>query len=309
MRVEQRKQYLWACSSGTVRVRITADDGAPEYLVIDVSAGPSAVSYPVTNLFGPITLADEYKTTKILLHKIPAGSFTMGSPADELGHDVLDDETQHTVTLACGFYMGVFEVTQGQYTNVVGGSNSSGYTGAMRPVERVSWDEIRGGTWPTGTLLNTTFMGKLQSKTGLPFDLPTESQWEYACRGGTTGAWNNGTTITNSARDGNMDILGRYIYNQKSNDHEHATAGSYQANNVGLYDMHGNVWEWCLDWHNVYGGTVTNPPGAVTGTSRVLRGGSWNNTATGCRSAYRGYIPPVSTSSVVGFRVSLPTGL
>ena len=293
-------------ASDLVRVRITADNasGPNLYLVVDVSGGPAATNYPVTYLSSQPILNDFYRKTKLLLRKIPAGNFVMGSPMDELGR--YSDENQHTVTLSSNFYMGVFQVTQAQYTNVMGGTNPSYFHGAMRPVEYVSWDMARGGTWPGGTPAAGTFMDKLRSRTGLAFDLPTEAQWEYACRAGTTGAWHNGTTITNTTSDGNLAILGRYYYDGGGST-EHTTVGSYLANNWGLYDMHGNVWEWCLDWYaGSYGGDATDPPGPASGSDRVYRGGSWDDFARSCRSAYRGYDHADTTYFTMGFRLSLP---
>jgi formylglycine-generating enzyme required for sulfatase activity len=128
-------------------------------------------------------------------------------------------------------------------------------------------------------------MDKLRKKTGLAFDLPTEAQREYACRAGTTKALHNDTDLMSTTSDTNVDILACYFYNGGSNGH--ATVGSYLPNNWGLYDMHGNIWNWCLDWYDVYGGDVTDPQGPATGTERVRRGGTWNSQAAACRSSYR----------------------
>jgi formylglycine-generating enzyme required for sulfatase activity len=264
-----------------------------QYLVIDVSGGPEATNYPVTYLSSQPVLEDEHKQTKIVLRQIPAGSFIMGSPSNEIARG--SDEQQHTVTLTKAFYMGIYEITQAQYSNVMGNNPSTFKQGThtpRRPVENVSWNIVRGGTWPGGSPAGTTFMGKLRSKTGLAFDLPTEAQWEYACRAGTTGAWNNGTTITNGMSDGNLDMLGRYRNNGgyttsvvDQTYYNTAEVGSYQVNNCGLYDMHGNVMEWCLDWYGNYTGDATDPNGPVSGSGRILRGGSRYNTAKNGRSA------------------------
>ena len=300
-------------TSGTARVKVSSDEG--ECLVVDVSDGRSATKCPVTRLSCPPVLNDEYKTTKILLRKIPAGSFTMGSPTNELGRDTIEGP-QHTVTLSSNFYMGVFEITQGQYLNVMGANPSSycqGAHGPKRPVDSVSWNMVRGGTWPGGTPGGGTFMDVLRAKTGLPFDLPTEAQWEYACRAGTTNALNNDTNLISTGQDPNMDILGRYLYNggdgwTNREIGAHTTVGSYQVNNWGLYDMHGNVWEWCLDWYGDYGGDVTDPSGAATSFYRMFRGGGWCREACSCRSAVRGSYVPIHTYYDLGFRLSLPTG-
>jgi formylglycine-generating enzyme required for sulfatase activity len=295
-----------------------------DYLVVDLSGGPSASSYPVSYLSavpgGGWT--DEHKTTKLVLRKIPATApnFMMGSPANELGRN--SGETQHAVTLTKGFYLGVFEVTQRQWELVTGNkpsyfNNASYY--AARPVEQVSYYDIRENpansaispNWPaTNAVHARSFMGRLRAKTGLSaFDLPTESQWEYACRVGTSTALNSGYNLTNMSSDARMAEVGRYYYNNGSGytqggDTSVGTAkvGSYLPNAWGLYDMHGNVWEWCLDWYGTYPGTVSDPKGAASGTYRVNRGGCWGDLAYVCRSAIRHIRYPDYRNFSDGFR-------
>ena len=167
--------------------------------------------------------------------------------------------------------------------------------------------------WPNNSAVNaTSFMGKLRAKTGLStFDLPTESQWEYACRAVTTTALNTGHNLTSGSSDPRMDVAGRYWYNGGSGyslscptSAGTAEAGSYLPNAWGLYDMHGNVWEWCLDWYGTYPGTVTDPEGAASGSYRMRRGGSWNSEAYVCRSAYRNGNGPDYRNLVIGFRAA-----
>ena len=314
--------------SQNVRATVTADDGRVDtslYMVVDLSGGTSASSYPVTYLTAVPSggWTDTYKTTKLVMRKIPAGTFTMGSPSGELGRD--SDETQHAVTLTKAFYIGVFEITQRQWELVMGNKpsyfNNATYY-ATRPVEQVSYYDIRENpansddsavNWPANSAVNAaSFMGKLRSKTGLAtFDLPTESQWEYACRAGTTTALNSGKNLTSTGQDANMAEVGRYWYNGGSGYSQScapsagtATVGSYLPNAWGLYDMHGNVLEWCLDWYGAYPGTTSDPAGAASGSLRVLRGGSWCSYANYCRSAFRGSNIPFIRYYSIGFRAA-----
>ena len=306
-----------------LRVEITATD--PVYLVIDLSAGSTATSYPVAYLWAiPVGgWTAEHKTTKLVLRRLPKTnpSFTMGSPLGELGREI--NETQHEVTLTQEFYIGVFELTQKQWERVMGFWPSYFRNASVRdarPVEMVSYDDIRGTSsgagWPANSAVDAgSFMGKLRQKTGLTtLDLPTESQWEYACRAGTTTALNNGTNLTSTSQDANLALVGRYYYNSGSGSYSVASglaqgtaaAGTYLANAWGLYDLHGNVYEWCLDYYQTTDpGTVSDPPGAASGSDRVRRGGgSWFGIAASCRSANCDGYPPSNRSSVIGCRVA-----
>jgi hypothetical protein len=281
----------------------------PTYLVIDLSGGASATSYPVTTLAAPPAggWTDEYKTTKLVLRVIEAGSYKMNG--------------SYYVTISQPFYMGVFEVTQKQYA-LVEGYNPANYTyrGDARPVEDVSWSMIRGNSsrhnWPSVTTVDAdSFMGKLRAKTGLSLDLPTEAQWEYACRAGTTSKYNDGGNT-----EANLKKLGRYEGNQndgRGGCSQHTKVGSYSPNAWGLYDMHGNVWEWCLDWDGSWDGdsglsSGTDPKGQPSGEERVLRGGSWFYSASFCTSLYRFQVLPSAMKlddSEYGFRLACPAGL
>jgi len=286
----------------------------PLYLLIDLSVGTAATSYPVSYLSADPSggWTDEHKTTKLVLRRIPAGTFAMGSPSDEVGRS--RGETQHTVTLTEDFYMGVFELTQKQWELVMGDTPSQ-YKSDKYPVEKVSYNDIRGSSsgagWPAnGHVDATSFMGKLRQRTGLAeLDLPTEAQWEYACRAGTIRAYNDQTKnsgegsdclTTGSGTDANLEPLG--VYGANDPGHE-ANVGTKQANTWGLYDMHGNVYEWCLDWHGTYPGTVTDPAGASSGSYRVWRGGYRGSYARYCRSAFRNGLVPNARSVSLGFRV------
>ena len=235
---------------------------------------------------------------------------------------------KYEVTLTKSFYCGVFEVTQKQY-ELVTGSNPSKFKGDMRPVEKLSWNMIRGDSsnynWPTSKNVDpNSFMGKIQAHTGLSFDLPTEAQWEYACRAGTMSKYNNGGDT-----EADLKKLGRFILNQKERGwkesdadfarHEpdgkggfgygHTVVGSYVPNAWGLYDMHGNVWEWCLDWRGHLSGGVTDPQGSPSDSRREQRGGGWFCFARECASSYRSDRSPSFEDGNFGFRLCMSVHL
>ena len=308
-----------------------------KYMVINVSAGSGSTAvYPVTYLHGVpeggFTNAT-YRGDKIALRLIPPGSFVMGSPTTEPGRTAAS-EVQHAVAITKPFYIGVFQITQKQYQKVMN-DNPSQYKGDDgRPVEKAKYnDNIRGTAnktthqydWPwTNEVASTSFMGKLRAKCkewnadtqtydkdieGL-LDLPTEAQWEYACRAGTTTPFNNGVACANiSALGTQLGTLGRYKSNGGSAS-QHAVVGTAGAPNAwGLYDMHGNVCEWCLDWYKEDVQNIENPSvdpvGADSGSTRVIRGGSYNSDPQNCRSASReGADPSAGASSAYrGFRL------
>ena len=250
------------------------------YCVIDLSAGANATSYPVTYLAEPPSggfNVNTYKTTKLVLKRLEAGTFSSN------------------VTLTKPFFCGLFEVTQKQYT-LVTGTNPSNFSGNTLPVEKVTYNAIRGSSkgakWPSSSAVDSSsFMGKLRARTGLDFDLPTEAQWEYACRAGTTTTYSYG----NSAN-------GNYMWYSSNSSSKTHPVGSKSANPWGLYDMHGNVWEWCLDWYGTlaYG---TDPKGSSSGSNRALRGGGWGHDADRCASSYRYGCTPSLGDSDFGFRL------
>ena len=225
---------------------------------------------------------------------IPAGEFEMGSPLDELKRD--KDESQHRIKLTKPFYMGKFEVTQLQYRMIMG-DNPSKFGGDNLPVDNVNWYEA------------CRFLKKLSDKTGMKFRLPTEAEWEYACRAGTTTAFNTGTTIDSDFA--NYDATAPYADGIIGKELKRTCkVGSYAPNAFGLYDMHGNVWEWCSDIYdkNYYKVTpLTDPKGPQDqqGGDRVIRGGAWNEKAYKCRSADRNNRGPKANQPIIGFRVVL----
>ena len=273
------------------------------YCVIDLSAGADAASYPVTYMDVPPAGGfnqDQYKTTKLVLRRIEPGTVRMTGETQSYG-----DVPMYTMTLTKPFYIGLFEVTQKQF-ELVTGSNPSMYAGDMRPVDNVSWNLIRGDSsvynWPRSSVVDPdTFMGKIQIKTGLNFDLPTEAQWEYACRADTTSKYNDGSDTS-----ANWSSLGRYSGNKtdgKGGFAEHTVVGMYQPNNWGLYDMHGNVNEWCLDWYAKLTRDAIDPTGPQSGDYRVFRGGGWSSNIYPSYS--RSAIPPTGIGDTRGFRLSL----
>jgi formylglycine-generating enzyme required for sulfatase activity len=321
----------------TAKARVTAwsVDAPPLYCAVDVTEGTSAQTYPVyyyvsaEGVPGGVT-NDLYKSVLILMRRIgPTGGegFLMGSPSNETGRNGAR-ETQVRTWLTKGYYVGVYQVTQSQWQQVMGDVRpwpskwSNNEYNLTRPVEQVSYNDIRGSSagagWPADDNVDeNTFIWRLRSKAGLAgFDLPTEAQWEYACRAGTSGALNDGTmNLTNSSSDARLDLLGRYQYNggkingttdpaqDCTTENATATVGLYAPNDWGLYDMHGNVWEWCLDWFADAMEGGADPDGAVSGSLRVSRGGSWYNTASNCRSAYRNNYDPSNRGSNIGFRL------
>jgi len=228
---------------------------------------------------------------------IQPGTFLMGSPPEEA--DRSDDETQHEVTLTNGYWIGKHELTQAAWTEVMG-ENPSKFTesGPNAPVEQVSWEEAM------------DFCRKLTEReaksgtvpAGWEYSLPTEAQWEYACRAGTTTPFSFGSVLDGT--QANCDGTNPYGTTKKGPYLEKTTpVGSYPANPWGLYDMHGNVREWCLDWYGDYpAGAASDPRGPEKATNRVFRGGGWINYAQYCRSAYRYWSSPDNRSVNLGFR-------
>jgi len=255
--------------------------------------------------------------------RIQGGTFTMGSPASEPGHD--SDEAQHQVTVS-SFYMGKYEVTQKEYKEIMG-VNPSSFKRDNLPVEQVTWYDAveycnkrsqKEGLTPAYTINknqsdpnNTSNLDTVKWTVNLNrnangYRLPTEAEWEYACRAGTTTPFSTGNNITT----GQANYNGNNPYNNNAkgeNRGKITPVGSFAPNPWGLYDMHGNVYEWCYDWYGNYSiDAQTDPRGAVSGAFRVARGGSWNNTAGNARTAYRFAYTPSYRFLNIGFRLVRP---
>jgi formylglycine-generating enzyme len=217
--------------------------------------------------------------------------FVMGSPEDESAH--IPDEVQHRVRLSRGLFLGIYEVTQGQWKAVM--RENSGYLEGDEnlPVDGVSWEDA------------VKFCRLLSQKEGRIYRLPTEAEWEYGCRAGTTTPFHTGQTISSDqanfdgeSSDGDQP---KGIHRKKR-----MAVGSFPPNAWGLHDMHGNLWEWCSDWYGPYSGQdVTDPAGPAEGSARVLRGGSWSNDRSLLRSAFRRRYAPQRRDGYSGFRVAL----
>ena len=267
--------------SSNVVFNVSCETTPATYCVIDLSLGANATSYPVTYLAEPPSggfNVNTYKTTKFVLKRLEAGTYIMGED---------QNDESHRVTLTKPFFCGLFEVTQKQYS-LITLKNPSYFSGNSHPVEKISYNAIRGSSdgvnWPASSVVDTSsFMGRLRARTGLEFDLPTEAQWEYACRAGTATTYSYGDSAN-----------GNYMwYNENSGSQTHEV-GTKSPNPWGLYDMHGNVWEWCLDWYSNSLAGGRDPQGPATGSSRRYRGGGFSHTTVGCRSSYRGSGDPAS---------------
>jgi formylglycine-generating enzyme required for sulfatase activity len=213
---------------------------------------------------------------------IKSGSFMMGSDED-IGDE--DETPEHQVTITKDFYMGKYEVTQEQW-EIIMGNNPSYFKGKKNPVDTVSWNDCQ------------IFLKKLEKKTGCKLSLPTEAQWEYSCRAGTKTKWNYGNFDKSSSN------YGWIIFNSDEKTHP---AGTKKPNQWGIFDMYGNVGEWCLDWYkNPYSQeTLIDPVCSSSGESRIIRGGAWGDYPNSARSASRNCNGPDGKHNGIGFRCVL----
>ncbi|MFA7172862.1 MAG: formylglycine-generating enzyme family protein [Kiritimatiellia bacterium] len=305
------------CSVTNAKARVTAWSllAPPQVMVVDLSKGTGATAqdpYPAryyTSLealpYGGVTNV-AYKTGLLVLRKLPAGHFFMGVEGKGV-----------STTLTQDFYAGVYEVTQEQWSRVMG-VNLSDFKGDDKPVNRVSYYDIRevwsasgswvdGGSaispnWPaTNAVGSTSFMGKLRERTGMTgFDLPTDAQWEYLCRAGTTTYFNDGAIVTNVAAQ--LNVLGWWNDNALGVVH---TVGQLLPNEWGLYDTHGNVWEFSLNFFTNTLYAATDPKGPLSNSDgyRMTRSGTINSGTSSCCSSYRGSTWPSRRLNMIGFRV------
>ncbi len=343
------KRIVWsACSDWRSNVTHTAKaivrayaelpQGIAQYAVVDLSA-PQAVKWPVRFTSTPPDWAsDTCRKDELWLKLITPGTFMMGTPADEPNHNSFVRETQHQVTLTKSYYIGVFELTQYQWYQVMGtkpSHNAHPEYWATRPVEMVNYlsgrespegyNRLRSNTnWMKGgnTVGAQSFFWRLQAATGLEFDLPTEAQWEYACRAGTTTPLYNGALTSD-----NLNLIARWEGNCGSRGDTSTTlpvtkgsarVGSYVPNAWGLYDMIGNVWEWCVDGISTANDETGRPIGDDLGSDPVVDprglpytagavskgGGNWDN-MQGCRSGARNRLATAQSHARFGFRVML----
>ena len=331
-------------------------DNTPNYMVVDISDGalPNTQRYyPAADFIpGGLLGRPEYRTTMLVMRKIMAKdvTWTMGSTPLETARSA--NEATHEVTLDNNYYIGVFEVTQGQWASIkTDNPYPAFYTNyvdrAMRPVESVSYCQIRlvSGDSPVNTATADTtyywpadpnpdsFLGKLNNKTGLDFDLPSEAQWEFAARAGNGDTkWGDGSGITGGNPDVNLNQIACYnrsSYGGKSWGSDAAKnwtaeqggtpiVGSYEPNDWGLYDMSGSLYEYCNDFYqediSALNGAINTTSG-TTGTqwktagNRVMRGGTFTSVAGSCRPAYRSGDPQTNTIANRGFRVACTAGL
>ncbi len=339
-------------ADGGVKAVVTAWalDDTPDYMVVDIANAAEKNSqryYPSAEFLpGGLLGRDEYRTTKLVMRKVRAKNvrWTMGSIYEQ-GRTA--NEATHDVVFTNNFYIGVFEVTQSQFYQVAGFNNSAyKIDGAMRPVNQVSFNALRcaavtsatyaGNGSPADKPYTGSFLDILNSRTGLDFDLPGEAQWEFACRAGHgESRWGDGSYFSSGTDD--LGVPGRCWYtggklwtgtewilvNSAVAGPTNGTAivGSYAPNSWGIYDMHGNQYEYCLDWFeddiSSLGGAINIDPanplntlaGKVAGSTRVRRGGAYHTVASACRPAARLGCNPATADGTWGFRLVCRAGL
>ena len=284
-------------SAGTLKERIEAKLGFYSRWPFDAAQASRRRSQAaaILGVEGELTL-DLGRDVAMELALIPAGRFVMGSPIEEADRGS-DEGPQHEVTIVSPFYMGIHEVTREQYEAVMDATPGR-FEGRTNPVENVSWDDA------------ALFCRKLAARAGRAVRLPTEAEWEYACRAGTSTPFHTGETIGTDQANYNGEAT--YASGARGVDRgKTIPVGGLSANAWGLYDMHGNVYEWCQDWYDGRSyaeAGARDPRGPSSGTYRVLRGGSWRFGPHNCRSAYRHRHSPYERRDYIGFRVVAAVG-
>jgi formylglycine-generating enzyme required for sulfatase activity len=293
---EVRREYKgeWIIRAERVRPKMLDCTGEQGVSAADVRRAQKVwAKYLGRSVEETIEIADGVKMTFV---SVPPGKILMGSLEDEQER-VAEEETLHEVTITEPFDLAVTEVTQRKYEALIG-TNPSNFKGADRPVEMVSWEDAR------------DYAAQLTKKRQdrHVYLLPTEAQWEYSCRGGRGNSRpfgiGDGRALSSlQANFGGNDPYG----GADSGPNRAATCDvhSFPGNALGLFDIHGNVWEWCADWHGPYGaGAVINPTGPAEGLGRVLRGASWYNVGANCRAANRHWMEPGTRNEGMGFRLA-----
>ncbi|MBR4171481.1 MAG: formylglycine-generating enzyme family protein [Kiritimatiellae bacterium] len=318
-------------ANATAVISAWTESNPPNYMAVNLSITNDLRYYTSAEALPYGGLSNDcYRKDILLMRRIPAKGVTwwMGQRTNEKGgSEYKARETRHQVTLTNDYWIGVFEFTYGQWRRMT--SYPDGYFTNMwyretRPVEKVSYKMLRGTStyenWPTSSeVTNTCIIGRLRTHSGIAtLDLPTDAQWEYACRAGTAEGLYSGFDISNTGNDPQASLLARHYQNggqgasglESMCDPSHGTAkvGSYLPNAWGLYDMLGNVYEWCLDRcasdAAIGAEAVTEPLGATTGTYRIKRGGSWRGDCHFTRAAYRGANKATDVEHSIGFRLA-----
>ena len=289
--------YIVACNGyeseeGMVKLKASAPSNLQITLTKEATATRNTVAQPTVAqqpvVQAPVTNGDNISIPvkdgiSIDMVRVEAGTFTMGA-TPEMENPWDGEKPTHQVTLTNDYYIGKYEVTQALWQAVMG-NNPSYFKGDNLPVEKVSWNDCQ------------EFISKLNTITGKTFRLPTEAEWEYAARGGKK---SRGYQYSGSS---NLSDVAWYKDNSGNKTH---AVGSKQANELGIYDMSGNVWEWCQDWYGKYSSSSqTNPTGANSGSNRVRRGGGWGGNAWICRSSYRYSYAPGFSNDSLGLRLVL----
>jgi len=328
VQAQSRPELGVQVSNGAVRLRLAADVGSACTIQCATTLAGTTNWQFLTNLTplvaSPYDVADSSAMSPLRVYRafsqqvptnfsttnmvwIPPGTFVMGSPANEMLRN--GDEAQHTVTFTRGFFIGKYEVTQGEFEMMLKFNPSKFQSDTNRPVEQVSWSWATNYCW--ALTLQEHLAGKLP--TNWVYRLPTESEWEYACRAETTTAFHYG----NGLHGGMANFSVYYEYDAAAGEifilhptvpylNQTAVVGRYQPNAWGLYDTHGNVWEWCQDWYGDYpAGSVTDPQGPASGSYRVKRGGGWQSSGSACRAAIRQANIPSYSHATAGFRLVL----